>query len=133
MSAMTETFEKSKTYKIESINICLLYPPLKLIGNLLRGTDDGGAQTADSNMFRNGMFRPLADMRRGLAPALNRRADSIALDMAQFLIVAITSQIDTRPAAEQGQSTLDRAVATVIFELGLRLLLRATQHGAEHG
>lgn len=59
--------------------------------------------------------------------------DSIAFHIPQLLIISICVQIYTSPTTEKRKRTIYRAQATVVPELLLRLLFRATQNRAQKG
>lgn len=65
------------TYKVEAINIGLIYPGLKAISNLLWCADKDGAVAADGNVLCNGVLCPLCARRRELGVSVHRRPEAV--------------------------------------------------------
>jgi len=105
------------TYKVETINVSLLNPLLEDIGDLLRVTDNGGAETANGDVLGDGDLGPLGDAGGGAGPHLDGRADGVALDLAELLVIAILVEIDTGPASKESKGAFDAAVLGVVLEL----------------
>lgn len=57
--------------------------------------------------------------------------DSVAFDMSQLLVISILVQINSRPTAEERQSTINRPKAAIMLELLKSLFLGATQNGTQ--
>ena len=59
-------------YDVEAVHIGLLDPPLELVRDMFRRSDNSGTQTTDSDMLGDREFRPLGHSWRRLRPRFNR-------------------------------------------------------------
>ena len=63
------------TYEIKPIDVGLVDPALKLIGDLGSRADRRGTESAHGDQCGHGVFGPLFDRRRGMGECFHRGSD----------------------------------------------------------